>query len=653
MSEVTSQPLPPAVLEYIYERERWARISMFRMWFLDTGVIGFATVINVVSVMWAWKQRRSLRRRSSNTSTNRSTVDTSPGGGGRISLRRLPAAALALIRIPAFRWRIPLVNMTLLELFLTLNYLAALLILDVVYSQHRQYGSIQAHAANMACSQFPLIVALAMKNNAIEYLTGISHEKLNLMHRIISRLILIQIWVHFIAIVAGHAPIWTETWRFCGFIAGMSFSILTVLSIKPIRQRFYEFFWITHVIFVLLFLVAATIHTSGPLGFPYDNFIWPCFVIWGQDRICRYLRYVLLTSFQAPSKAPARVEILSDDTLRITVRRTFYLPTFTGRGAFARGAGWKAGQHMFLAFPTIGPLESHPFTIAAFSEPLDAPAPGETTVDDRERELMWIVRKRQGLTGRLYDHVAAEGGACDIHLFMDGPYGAPPDITVFETCVFIAGGSGVAYTIPRMRDILLEARKGAAFARRVVFIWAVRHTAHINWIVHDLQKAVASCPPDVELSIQVYVTSSDKPKLSHASTLSCVPTLADNHDSPASTTPVAFGEITTERRPPPPYSSEKDASEKEKDLERGSDSSHAGSVDCELKGVDVRFGRPDVQNLLKEIVTAARGTVSVDISGPELLVAATRSALASEWAGPLAVLRGGASVQLNVEDFTM
>lgn len=40
-------------------------------------------------------------------------------------------------------------------------------------------------------------------------------------------------------------------------------------------------------------------------------------------------------------------------------------------------------------------------------------------------------------------------------------------------------------------------------------------------------------------------------------------------------------------------------------------------------------------------------------SGPESLVAAIRQALSSPFAGPMNVLRGCPSVQLNVEDFSM
>ena len=162
--------------------------------------------------------------------------------------------------------------------------------------------------------------------------------------------------------------------------------------------------------------------------------MWPCAMIWGQDRVCRYIRYLILSNFHAPNKNPAHVVLVSEDTLCITARRTFDVPMRIGE-SWSASKGWEAGQHMFVAFPTIGPIESHPFTIASVCEPIEGDATG------RERELRWIVRVRDGFTRRLKEQVAMKKGACDIPIFMDGPYGSPPNITGFDTCVFVAGAS--------------------------------------------------------------------------------------------------------------------------------------------------------------------------------------------------------------------
>jgi hypothetical protein len=44
--------------------------------------------------------------------------------------------------------------------------------------------------------QIPLIIGLAGKNNTISYLTGISYQRLNYLHRASGRVCLLTSWLH-------------------------------------------------------------------------------------------------------------------------------------------------------------------------------------------------------------------------------------------------------------------------------------------------------------------------------------------------------------------------------------------------------------------------------------------------------------------------
>lgn len=150
----------------------------------------------------------------------------------------------------------------------------------------------------------------------------------------------------------------------------------------------------------------------------YGIYIWPSFVFWGFDRLCRYLRLVSFNSFFISRKCTATVELASTDTLRLTIKR--HIPF-----------GWRPGQHMFLAFPSVNPLQSHPFTIGTAFE-------GSRFSFSEKHNLEFVVRVRNGLTKSLYDRVL-ETGSIDLPILVDGPYGAPPDITPFSTCIFVTG----------------------------------------------------------------------------------------------------------------------------------------------------------------------------------------------------------------------
>jgi ferric-chelate reductase len=89
--------------------------------------------------------------------------------------------------------------------------------------------------------------------------------------------------------------------------------------------------------------------------------------------------------------------------------------------------------------------------------------------------VSFLIRGREGFTGRLREH-ARDKKTATVPAFVDGPYGCPPDLTQYSTCILIAGGSGVSYTLPLLLDLVSKARAKNSLVRRVVFLWAVRNS---------------------------------------------------------------------------------------------------------------------------------------------------------------------------------
>ena len=114
------------------------------------------------------------------------------------------------------------------------------------------------------------------------------------------------------------------------------------------------------------------------------------------------------------------MELLSPDTIRLTLKRQHMT--------------WRPGQHAYVILPTVSeiPTEAHPFTIASIPNALDG------TSGDKEKDVVFLIRGRSGFTGRLRDH-AEKNGVCTVPAFVDGPYGCPPDLTKYNTCILIAG----------------------------------------------------------------------------------------------------------------------------------------------------------------------------------------------------------------------
>lgn len=184
---------------------------------------------------------------------------------------------------------------------------------------------------------------------------------------------------------------------------------------------------------------------------------------------------------------------------------------------------------------------------------------------------------------------------------------------------------------------------GSACARRIVFIWTIRDGAHTRWIASRLAAIADLLPSHVSLSVSIFIAPT--PLLSDGTS---TPTCEDGREGDT---------------------------EKKVGAKENSESMEDEDVNANAKfdKIAVYHERPDVRKILEAEVEAAEGPVSVDgtfssltrqtltddmmhvltISGPDSLLAITRSALSSGFAGPLSVLKGAPTVQLNVEAFSL
>lgn len=142
----------------------------------------------------------------------------------------------------------------------------------------------------------------------------------------------------------------------------------------------------------------------------------------------------------------ASVELLPPNFVRLRLRRP-------------RNFRWSPGQAAYLIMPDVStiPFEAHPFTIASVDTTgdgtrRDAPTTVKEGFAETEpywKELVFFINVHDGFTRKLRD-VAEKGGKAKV--FVDGPYGKPPDLTSYDTSLLIAGGSGVAFILPLLLD---------------------------------------------------------------------------------------------------------------------------------------------------------------------------------------------------------
>ncbi|KAK0219859.1 ferric reductase NAD binding domain-containing protein [Armillaria fumosa] len=512
---------------------------------------------------------------------------------GRISLLRLPRAIAELFRIVAFRCTIPVGqshSLNVAEVFLTAAYIAVVLTWSLINSTATTGLKLDPKywantAGNIAASQLSLLVALGMKNNIFSLLTGISFDKLNYLHRMVARVLCVLVWVHAggrMKLGLAGAVTWNHPWVQCGLLAGVSLTLLSLVSVRPIRDAGYEVFKVVHLALACIFILSAYFHSNG-LGL--GHYVWPSILLWGLDRFLRALRLLVFTS-KATLNGNATVDVLSSHFLRLKMVKPKFLR-------------WAPGQSVYLTIPGVSWIQAHPFTIS-----------GVETVDSKEK-LVFLIRVRDGITRRLL-HKAQDGYKAIV--FLDGPYSSPPLLRGHETVVLIAGGSGVAFILPLLLDVLRQCKAGKPPCSRVLFVWAIRDASHISWIsglLHGTLDGVSN----IEVDICIYITEG---------TQEAEEEWDDNSMS-------------------------MDPEDKAEELPT---SSQAGISDPNIS----RFvtisqrQRPDLTGIIdRELSVCSGGTVSINVCGTTTLVETVRCALRMPRC--IDIMKGGPSVVLHVEAF--
>ncbi|BGO99874.1 hypothetical protein NBRC10513v2_004102 [Rhodotorula toruloides] len=333
-------------------------------------------------------------------------------------------------------------------------------------------------------AMLPLVITLALKQWpfniwATPFLTNYHFDKTAILHRWSGRVV----W----AFSTGHAIGWIyelcmdrdpfgrivlipalQWYRFvAGIVCWFLLTILTAFSFRPLRNRFYELFYWSHVILVILVLVTAIVHHRPLMYWPIVALAW-----WGAERAWRFVTLLWVNGvfegimlrpskrairsssgefsivhekddatvdepfvppvsqhyppsspaplpYQSPSMAHSSPTLYQSTALQptsTTAPRPLPPPGFANAqllpGRTIRltiqtphAIRWAAGQHLLLYIPSVRLFESHPYTIAGIDERTKAlrPVGGKTVA--KGSEIVLLIRAQQGFSRALWDYV--------------------------------------------------------------------------------------------------------------------------------------------------------------------------------------------------------------------------------------------------------
>lgn len=236
--------------------------------------------------------------------------------------------------------------------------------------------------------QLPLIFLLAGKNNIVGYLSGVSYERLNWLHRWCARCMLLTATIHmgyffsswdrydFIPYKLKNDQI---SWK--GLVAWSVLVWIVFSSMTPIRGWNYEVFVIQHLMSFAVFVGFVYIHIPADT----KGYVWVPVALFFFDRTVRACRvlYANLSIFhpkqqgQAGGLLTCKAEFtpLPHNTTRVVIKN----PPIT----------WTPGQHVFLSCHSVVPLQSHPFTIASILE---------------DGKMEFLIKSEKGGTRRFFRH---------------------------------------------------------------------------------------------------------------------------------------------------------------------------------------------------------------------------------------------------------
>lgn len=383
-----------------------------------------------------------------------------------------------------------------------------------------QWEDIGYRTGFIAAAQLPLLVLLAGKRNIIGWLIGTSYERLNWLHRWVSRILFLTVTIHMGFWFVGWArydyikvKLTTDAITQRGFAAWCILLWIVISSLAPPRRWNYEFFVVQHIITSVGFLAAVYLH----LPVEVKVWVWLSIAFFVLDRLLRALATAFINvSIWRPRTRTSKVlgsratfEPMSGSTTRVTIED----PPFR----------WKAGQHVFLSCHALAPLQAHPFTIASI------PADGK---------LEFLVKSKSGSTKRFFRHAekthglpVVSGDLLQRHqrsVILEGPYGRIRPLRQFDTIFLIAGSSGATFTIPLMRDIVSRWKEQlpgrvvassrsafsnkAAATRYIRFVWVIKSRSQYAWFASQLGTVKANVRElrnaccDVEIDMSIYIT---------------------------------------------------------------------------------------------------------------------------------------------------
>ncbi|NWV18318.1 DUOX2 oxidase, partial [Origma solitaria] len=272
-------------------------------------------------------------------------------------------------------------------------------------------------------------------------------------------------------------------WWFFQTIPGMTgvlllvvLAVMYVFATHHFRRVSFQGFWITHHLYVLLYILV---------------------IIHGSYALIQQPRFYIYFIIPALIYSADKLLSLSRKKVEISVVKAELLPSGVTHLQFQRPQDfeYKSGQWVRIACVALGTTEYHPFTLTS--------APHDDTLSLHIRAVgPWTTRLRE-----LYspENLAFLGTLPK--LYLDGPFGeGHQEWNKFEVSVLVGGGIGVTPFASILKDLVFKSSINfKLLCKKIYFIWVTRTQRQFEWLT-DIIREVEEADKNNLVSVHIYIT---------------------------------------------------------------------------------------------------------------------------------------------------
>ncbi|XP_023790135.1 dual oxidase 2-like [Cyanistes caeruleus] len=272
-------------------------------------------------------------------------------------------------------------------------------------------------------------------------------------------------------------------WWFFQTVPGMTgvlllvvLAVMYVFATHHFRHVSFQGFWITHHLYVLLYILV---------------------IIHGSYALIQQPRFYIYFIIPALIYSADKLHSLSRKKVEISVVKAELLPSGVTHLQFQRPQDfdYKSGQWVRIACVALGTSEYHPFTLTS--------APHDDTLSLHIRAVgPWTTRLRELYSPK---NLALLGTLPK--LYLDGPFGeGHQEWNKFEVSVLVGGGIGVTPFASILKDLVFKSSiNSKLLCKKIYFIWVTRTQRQFEWLT-DIIREVEESDKNNLVSVHIYIT---------------------------------------------------------------------------------------------------------------------------------------------------